>query len=79
MFTPLGVFDFVADSPETKTMRVVSLHPGVTMEEVQDKTGFDLIIPDNIPETAAPSELELTLIRDEIDPDGILKTLRISR
>ncbi|WP_111733317.1 CoA-transferase [Roseovarius amoyensis] len=79
VFTPLGVFDFCEDGPDTKTMRVVSLHPGVTLEEVQDKTGFDLIIPDTIAETAAPSDLELTLIRNEIDPDGILKTLRISR
>jgi glutaconate CoA-transferase subunit B len=79
VFTPLGVFDFVPDSDKTKTMRVVSLHPGVTLEEVQDKTGFDLIIPDHVGQTDEPSEQELTLIRDVIDPDGILKTLRISR
>ncbi|MBC7153301.1 MAG: hypothetical protein H5U19_01485 [Rhodobacteraceae bacterium] len=79
VFTPLGVFDFAPDSDKTKTMRVVSLHPGVTLEEVRDKTGFDLIIPDHIGQTDEPSEQELTLIRDVIDPDGILKTLRISR
>ncbi len=78
VFTPLGIFDFCPEG-ETKRMRVKSLHPGVTLEEVRDKTGFDLAVPETIGETAAPTPTELSLIRDVIDPDGILRTLRITR
>ena len=42
--TPLGVFDF---EPASKAMRVKSLHDGVTLEEVRDNTGFDLVVPDD--------------------------------
>lgn len=65
----LGVFDF--EGPDG-TMRVVSLHPGVTFAKVQDQTGFEL--PDPGPEvavTAAPTEEELHVIRNVIDPAGM--------
>ncbi|ARX87744.1 CoA-transferase [Streptomyces alboflavus] len=47
----LGVFDFA--TPD-RTMRVVSLHPGVTPEEVHDATGFPLPLPDVTPRTRPP-------------------------
>ncbi len=58
-------------------MRVLSLHPGVTLARVQAKTGFELIIPEEIPETAPPTALELELLRKKIDPLGVrtLETL----
>jgi len=64
----LGVFDF--DTPD-HSMRLASLHPGVRVEEVVENTGFDLVIPDVVPETRAPSEEELRIIREVLDPDGI--------
>lgn len=76
VFTPLGVFDFAPDSGH---MRIKSLHPGVTVEEVQDNTGFKMIVPDIIAETPLPTAEELLLLRDRVDPDGILRTLRITR
>lgn len=64
----LGVFDFA--TPD-RSMRVVSLHPGVTPEEVHDATGFPLPLPDGIPRTRTPSAAELHLIRDVVDPSGL--------
>ncbi len=66
----LGVFDF--DTPE-KRMRLVSLHPGVAREEVVAQTGFDLLtVADKIPESRLPSDEELRLIREVIDPEGVM-------
>lgn len=64
----LGVFDF--DEALGK-MRVESLHPGVSIEEVKEKTGFDLLIPSNVPETEPPARKEVDFIRNQIDPLGL--------
>ncbi len=64
----LGVFDF--DTPDRR-MRLASLHPGVSADEVVDKTGFELAIPDDVPETRRPSDEELRLMREVIDPEGL--------
>jgi len=47
---------------------VRSLHPGVTVEEVEAATGFELALPDPVPESRLPSDDELRLIREVIDP-----------
>ncbi|MFE7713244.1 CoA-transferase subunit beta [Streptomyces sp. NPDC057486] len=64
----LGVFDF--ETPD-RTMRLRSLHPGVTAEEVAEATGFALTIPDEVPYTREPTAEELRLIREVIDPKGV--------
>ncbi|UJB45554.1 CoA-transferase subunit beta [Streptomyces sp. A1-5] len=64
----LGVLDFA--TPD-HTMRLVSLHPGVTAEEVQDATGFPLARADEVPCTREPTAEELRLIREVIDPQGL--------
>ena len=66
--TPMGVMDFTPEG----NMRLVSLHPGVTLQEVADSTGFDLALPDGeVPITSEPTAAELRLMR-EFDPDGLL-------
>jgi len=62
-----GVFDF--ETPD-HSMRIRSLHPGVTVEEVQDLTGFPLVVPADVPTTRAPTVEELRLIREVLDPAG---------
>ena len=52
------------------SIRVRSLHPGVSFEEVQDNTGFDLVRPDNIPETQAPTQAQLDIIA-KYDPHNL--------
>ena len=64
----LGVFDF--DTPD-HSMRLASVHPGVSVEEVVESTGFELAIPGAVPETRAPSAEEIRIIREVLDPDGI--------
>jgi glutaconate CoA-transferase subunit B len=70
-YTPLGVFDF---EPETKRMRVKSIHPGVTLDQVVAATGFDLVIPDEVPFTPDPTDDELEILRTRVDPTGMLRS-----
>jgi acyl CoA:acetate/3-ketoacid CoA transferase beta subunit len=61
------VMDF---EPASKAMRLVSVHPGVTVEQVQAATGFEVLVPDGgVPETEPPTDEQVALIR-ELDPDG---------
>lgn len=69
--TPLCAMDF---DEETRIMRLKSLHPGVTLEQVIENTGFQLVIPDNVPTTPEPTEAELASLR-KVDPNGIVKSL----
>ena len=64
----LGVFDF--ETPERR-MRLRSLHPGVSLEDVVESTGFELAIPGDVPETRSPTAAELHLLREHIDPQGL--------
>ncbi|USQ87737.1 CoA-transferase [Streptomyces phaeoluteigriseus] len=63
----LGVFDFA--TPD-RSMRLASVHPGVTVAQVREATGFALAASDEVPYTREPSARELALIRDVIDPAG---------
>ncbi|OAH16556.1 CoA-transferase subunit beta [Streptomyces jeddahensis] len=63
----LGVFDFA--TPDG-SMRLASVHPGVTVEEIREATAFALAIGDDVPFTREPTAEELRLIREVIDPDG---------
>ena len=65
--TNLCVLDF--GGPQ-RQLRIVSLHPGVSAAQVQEATGFALCVPENIPETAAPTETQMKLIR-HLDPHNL--------
>jgi glutaconate CoA-transferase, subunit B len=69
--TPIAVLDF---EEETKVMRLVSVHPGHTVEEVKSRMGFTPIIPNKVPLTEPPTVDELAFIRN-FDPDRILPQL----
>lgn len=58
---------------ENKQMKLESVHPGISIEEVIENTGFELVIPDKVPETEPPIETELKLIREKIDPNNFRK------
>ncbi len=72
LVTDLGQFDFASGR-----MRIISFHPGVTVENIQAHTGFELEVSPDVQETLPPSENELHLLRNEIDPLDIrrLETL----
>lgn len=57
---------------QTKTMSVESIHPGVTMEQLKANTGFELTIPERVPQTLPPSAEELRVLRLEVDPRGLV-------
>jgi glutaconate CoA-transferase subunit B len=69
LVTNLGVFDFDRTGAG---MRVRSLHPGVSFDDVQQATGFTLLPPEGaIPTTRPPTDEELHWIRERLDPLGV--------
>jgi acyl CoA:acetate/3-ketoacid CoA transferase beta subunit len=64
----LGVFD--VRGPDD-TLRLLSVHPGVTVDEVRHATGFDLRAGADVPETRPPTMEELVIIREVLDPKGL--------
>ncbi len=65
VITHLGIFGF---DKKTRKMCLEALHPGAGVEDVKERTGFELIIPEDIPDTKPPTEEELGILR-ELDPD----------
>ncbi|MEO5954022.1 MAG: CoA-transferase [Chloroflexia bacterium] len=68
VITPLAVLDF----EDGGNMRLVSTHSGVTLEEVMDNTGFDVVVAEaGVPITAHPNTQEMIAMRG-FDLDGLL-------
>ena len=63
---PTCVFDF---STNDKRMSVVSVHPGVEIEQISENTEFDLEISESLGESRLPTQAEMEII--EIDPKGL--------
>ena len=66
--TNLCVLDF--ETPDHR-MRLRSVHPGVTVDDVVAATGFELAIDADVPESRLPTDDELLWIRERIDPNGL--------
>jgi len=66
LVSDLGQFDFA-----NGRLRLISYHPDVALDRIQAKTGFELDIAPNLQETPTPSEEEMHLLREEIDPLGV--------
>jgi glutaconate CoA-transferase subunit B len=65
--TDLGTYDFDAATGE---MTLRTMHPGVTMDDIRASMGWEPKIAPDPGETPAPSDEELRLIREELDPGG---------
>ncbi|WP_026380655.1 3-oxoadipate--succinyl-CoA transferase [Afifella pfennigii] len=65
--TDLAILGF---DEKTRQMRVDALQPGVTAEEVQDNTAFDLIVPEGVKVAPPPTEKELAILSD-LDPERL--------
>jgi hypothetical protein len=52
-------------------MRLVSVHPGVSVDDVVANTGFELAIDADVPQTREPTAEELRLLREVVDPKGL--------
>ena len=70
LMTGKCVMDFDAAK---KRFTLKSRHPGISVEEIRDNTGFDFEIPDAVPETPPPDAERLQLIRKVVGP-SIAKT-----
>ena len=69
--TNLGVFDFQG---ENDSLQLLSLHPGISVDDVRVNTGFEFSVESEI-ETPMPSSEELSLIRDVLDPHSIRNSI----
>jgi glutaconate CoA-transferase subunit B len=68
LVSDLGQFDF-----NDGRMRLTHLHPGVALKRVQAKTAFEIDISQDLKTTDLPSDEEIHLLREVIDPLGIRK------
>jgi acyl CoA:acetate/3-ketoacid CoA transferase beta subunit len=68
LITDLGQFDWT-----NGRMRLTHTHPGVTVDAVQKKTGFPLEVAPDVSETPPPSDEEIRLLREQIDPLNVRK------
>ena len=64
--TTLGVLGY---DEKTKRMKLLSTQPGITVEQVLENTGFELILAEEITENEPPSAEELRILREEVDKD----------
>jgi len=67
VITQLGVYGF---DEETKRMKLLAVHPGVTIEDIKANSSFEIIIPEKVDITQPPTEEELRILH-EIDPTGM--------
>ncbi len=65
VITDMAILGF---DTKTRAATLLSVHPGVTVEQVLENTGFQLHIPGKVPVTPLPTPEELRLLREEIDP-----------
>jgi len=61
IITDLGI---LTPDPETREFTLTSLHPGATVEQAREATGWDLKVADALATTEAPSDGELAVLRD---------------
>ena len=61
LITDLALFE---PDPQSKEMTVVSIHPGVTREQIQDNTGWKVAFAAKVAETLPPTPRELEVLRD---------------
>ena len=55
----------------SKRMILLALNPGVTMQQVVENTGFEMLIANTVGHNAPPSDQELLVLRNEVDPDRL--------
>lgn len=67
VITNMGIFGF---DEATREMTLMSLHPGCTVEAVQEQVGWPMRVAENLVETEPPTSDELRIMREELDPTG---------
>jgi glutaconate CoA-transferase subunit B len=67
VITDMCQMDF---EPETLKIRLKSVHPGYTAQDIVDNVMFELLVPDDVPTTAEPTQEQLDIMH-KLDPNGI--------
>lgn len=67
--TTLGVLGF---DEVSKRMKLLAVNPGVSVAQVVENTGFELLIADRVQEVDPPTDEELRILREVVDPVGVL-------
>jgi glutaconate CoA-transferase subunit B len=67
VITQLGLYGF---DESTKRLKLLAVHPGVAIEQVQENSEFEILMPETVETTQPPTEEQLRILR-EIDPMGI--------
>lgn len=68
VITQLGIY---RPDPDTGELVLESIHPGVTLDDLREQAGWEIRSAKNLRETDPPTEEELRLIREELDPEGV--------
>ncbi len=69
VITDIGVYGY---HPENKEMMLLSLHPGKTIDDIKENAEFEILIPDTYETTVKPTNEELSILRDKVDPGGVI-------
>ncbi len=69
VITQFGLFDFEG---KNKTMRLIALHPGVTVADVEENTSFEIEVAPELGKTEPPTKKEIEILHRDIDPAGII-------
>ena len=56
---------------ETGEVVLTSVHPGTTVDDVRAEVGWELKVADDVETTPEPTDEELRIIREELDPRGL--------
>jgi glutaconate CoA-transferase subunit B len=67
VITDMCQMDF---DPKTKKIRLMSVHPGISVQDILDNVMFDLIVPDDVPITPEPTQAQIDIMH-KLDPNGI--------
>jgi len=67
LITDLGIME----PDDNGELTLTALHPGATVAQVKENTGWDIRVRDDLRTTEPPTEKELRILREELDPRGI--------
>ena len=68
VITQLGIYGF---DEETKRLKLLAVHPGISVEDIRANSGFEILIPEEVETTQPPTSEERALLH-KIDPAGIV-------
>jgi acyl CoA:acetate/3-ketoacid CoA transferase beta subunit len=69
VITQLGIYGF---DEKTKRLTLISLNPGVTIADIKENSSFEILMPDKVGISPEPTEKHLRILREQIDPAGIV-------